>query len=404
MCLHKDGIFINGLEVTHEDVDWRLLAHDGAKGMVNVPLSGIPLNADSKLLRRVFSRGTPVAKASQAVHNSNALSYTSQFFEHGLFYERKKDRLSYLRFLKENARNRRNKDRADSVLKAFEAETRTLHDEFPLFVGLIADDGKMYVSGSGAFIESTPNFTVNGKPGLGELVSYLKSKGVPEAQLALVDSHLQMQEVPRLQSNVKLTEQAIRNTIGLTGLLLTIRGFYRFGRSAENVVAEWHLVAEPLLHALPNATFKSEELPWAFNMLADLVGVGAEQSYHLNKVAPYLTCSLGHLAGSSSSSGANSIALIAALDSGKWQRNNDRYAVTIKGLTVQIATEYTALISSALLIEKDVLHRAANAILNASRVYGLAAMGSTAMGSALYAEWIGITGVTGSTTVNISPN
>lgn len=395
MLISKHKLIINGCDVPQ---DFSRYAQDSRVDVaVVVPKQGVPLTAQSKLLTPVFLN-SPVEGSGTAMKRTTALNFKCNLFNEGVVVERLGDRRRMLEFLVAKAKNKSNRVRAERELARFNSLSAGQSDKTILWIAAVDSRGDLYVSSSGVLqsadvVASEVAFS-NGKH-LGNI--WAGNVEVEQPNLA----QLNLRRVQPMAVNQAITEQEVREALSLTGCLLTIRGFHAAGRSADDVIAEWNLVAQPLLEALPNQVFTSWELPWAISTFRSLRLSSADQA-RANFVAPYLTCALGIIASSSSSAELDNVRLITALEVGQWNKANDQYTVRINDKVLVVDSMYTSMIDNALAMSKDAVRAVATEVLQAAEIYGRAIGDGTLWTTVLWLEWLGVQGLMGGLALNAS--
>lgn len=398
MLVNKDGFITNALIVNVDDHLEKLAQDSRVDVAVRVPAFGVPLTPNGKLCDVIY-KAKPTEGNGTAMKRTSVLKYKCNLFKEGVVVETLAHRRKYLEFLVKNAKNKANRTRAERELSKFNNASSGLRDTFVLWLAAVDSAGELYVSSAGVLKRedvSPSKITFSDGANLFGKLSNHVSK-LSDSEIA----NLNIQRVSPLRTGVKVSEAEVKEAISLTGCLLTIRGLHSAGRSAEDVISEWNLVAQPLLEALPGQVFTSWEIPWAISTFPSLKLSAADQA-RANFVAPYLTVSLGILASTASDVSVGDIRLVTALEQGKWSKTNNVYSVTFGKRSVQIDGVYTSVVDNALAMERSSVDAVARQVLEAAEVYGMALGDGSLWSSTLWLEWAGIQGLLGGLAMNAS--
>lgn len=395
----RHGMMTNATVVDHDNPDYlRLMQKRDAGAAINVPVLGFPLTSAGHVVKAIVKGPTRSVRGT-ALRRTIATDFQCNLMESGCIIETVGLRRSFLKFLHDNAANKGQKERADREYKQFMNLTRSMPDEAILWVACITDAGKFLVSSAGVLKQADVDIKtvqVGGKSLYEQLASVVGNNKVAKDALG----YLNMRELPNVRYGVAPTEAEIKQAVSLLGVLLTIRGFHSGGRTGADVIAEWNLIAQPLLEANTNTVFTSWELPWSITAFSSLNIDDADRLRGMY-VAPYLSTAMSIIASDASSIQAADVRLITALEVGKWNFTNNTYTVRMDVGTVTIDPKYNSVVKHALAMKKASVDAVASEILQAASVYGQVSGSGDLWTQALYAEWLGIKGLAGSASINL---
>lgn len=398
------SMFVHALTISQGESFAKLAQTSEPTVGIKVPALGLPLTPDSKIVDVLHKTATKTVKG-QGVKRTVVHEFSCMVLDGACaVVETVGNRRAYLEFLVNESSGKYDKTRARSSLSTFNARVSGLPDYTPIWCAAKDNNGKVVVSSSGIFMNKELNkkTILIGSTNLQDLLrNYVKSKGAESAVIDNALTSLVMQEVEDIAGTARLNDEEIKKALALTGLILTTRGLTKDGFTRDGVIAEWNSVAQPLVDKLSAKALGSWELPWALSSFKGL-GLTDVDRLRANVVGPYLTCALGLLATSASSLEGEDVRFISAVQRGQWNFTNSTYTVRIGSATVAIDPVYNDMVAAALAMDRSKLGDVAMAILNAASVYGQALGDGSSWASALYAEWLGITGVIGGLAINAS--
>lgn len=398
------SMFVHALTISAGESFAKLAQTSEPTVGINIPALGLPLTPDAKIVDVIHKTATKVVKG-QGVKRTVVHEFSCTVLDGACaIVETVGNRRAYLEFLVNESSNKYDKTRARSSLSTFNARVSGLPDHTPIWCAAKDNNGKVIVSSSGIFMdkELDKKHILIGGTNLHELLrNYVKSKGAESVVIDNALTSLVMQEVVDISGTARLSDDEIKKALALTGLILTTRGLTRDGFTRDGVIAEWNSVAQPLVDKLSAKALGSWELPWALSSFKGL-GLTDIDRLRANVVGPYLTCALGLLATSASSIQGEDVRFITAVQRGQWNFTNNTYTVRVGSATVAIDPTYNDMVAAALAMDRSKLGDVAQVILNAASIYGQALGDGSSWASALYAEWLGITGIIGGLAVNAS--
>lgn len=399
MLINKDGVITNALEKGSSNFE--SLAQDIRPDIpIRLPSKGVPLTAGSKVCELIYGN-KQVATKGKAMKRTTILDFNVDLYREGIVIETIKSRGEYLTFLVESAKNRPNRQRAERELARFKQATAGIDVNSIIWLAAVDNQGVMYTSSAGVLNKADLTLDSilfdNGK-NLNDYLTDYKGK-FPGASSSVAS--LNVVRLPELNLDVKLSEVEVKQAISLTGCLLTIRGFHAKGRSSEDVMAEWNMVAQPLLEALPDTVFDSWDMPWAISTFSGLTLNEADRA-RANVVAPYLCAAAGLFVTSSSNQVGDQLRMITLFKRGSWNFTNNTYTVRYNDSVLVFEPSMNAVISAALAMEEGALDQVALQVLEAAETYGQAMGDGSQWARLLWCEWMGIHGLIGGLSINAS--
>lgn len=404
MLRSKDGLLLAGTNVLNV-TDWSRLTQDSRVDVaIRVPESGMPLTKESVIVRPVYVN-KPVTLKGTAVKQSTTLPFESKYFDEGLVVETLGDYKRYLEYLIANGRQRVKKD-AQAKLDSLKMRTSNMPDGTIMRLFAVDKDGKCYASSTGVFASSPiPLGSVmfsNGK-NLAELITtYADANGGDKVkQLA---TNLGIREVPSMASDIQVNDTTLRETLGLMGVILTVRGLSRTYGHADEVMAEFKLVAEPVLDRLGEAGLQAWEMPWALSSFKRL-NLPDDKRLIANYVGGYLTAHIQLLAvnGTGDVLSYANVPLGTALGVGKWAFNNNTYSVRLgEDAVFTIDPKFNDVLAKAQTLSQTEISQIIKVILDAAAVYGRCLGDNDLWTTAIWLEWLGIRGFMGGLAINAS--
>lgn len=404
MLRSKNGLLLAGTNVLNV-IDWSRLTQDTRVDVpIRVPESGMPLTKESVIVRPLYVN-KPVMLKGTAVKQSTTLSFNSNYFDEGLVVETLGDYKKYLEYLVANGRQRVKKD-AQARLDSLKARTSGMPDGTILRLFAVDKDGKCYASSTGVFASSPIALSSvvfsNGKH-LDELITSYADKNGGDKVKHLA-ANLGIREVPTMASDIQVNDTTLRETLGLMGIILTVRGLSQTFGHADEVMAEFKLVAEPVLDRLGEAGLQAWEMPWALSSFKRL-NLPDDKRLVANYVGGYLTAHIQLLSvnGTGDTLSYANVPLGTALGVGKWAFNNNTYSVRLGDDAVfTIDPKFNDIIAKAQTLTQTEISQIIKVILDAAAVYGRCLGDNDLWTTAIWLEWLGIRGFMGGLAINAS--
>lgn len=401
---NNSSMFVHALTISAGESFSKLAQPTEPTVGIKVPVLGTPLTPDSKIVDVIHKTATKVVKG-QGVKRTIVHEFSATVLDGACaIVETVGNRRAYLDFLVNESSSKYDKTRARANLATFNSRVAGLPDHTPIWCACKDNNGKVYVSSSGIFMDreiAKEHLLIGGTNLQDLLTQFVNSKGgVTQVQRNALIS-LVMQEVQDIAGTARLSDEAIKKSMSLTGMILTTRGLVKDGFTRDGIIAEWNSVVQPLVDKLSTKALGSWELPWALSSFKGIQLTDVDR-LRANVVGPYLTCALGILATSASSIAGEDVRFITAVQQGQWNFTNNTYTVRVGSSTIAIDPTYNDMVAAALAMDKSKLGDVAKLILDAASVYGQALGDGSSWASALYAEWLGITGVIGGLAINAS--
>lgn len=400
MLKSKDGIITNALLIEHNDLT-RLAQDSRVDVAIRIPGEGVPLTAGTKLCMKLYVN-KPLDEKGKAMKRTSVLDFTCRLFGEGVIIETIGLRKQYMEFMMNHAKNRANRQRAEREYAKFKEETARFSDDCVLWCAAVDKRGVLYVSSAGALQSDDLDYTgvefSSGDTLAGMLNTYA---GNSQDIKASIDS-LNITALPNLDLSSRVSAADVKEAISLTGCLLTIRGFHAQGRSAEDVMAEWNMVAQPMLEFLPDEVFSSWDMPWSISTFRGMQMSDTDKA-RANVVAPYLGAAAGLFA-TSTSGGINvdKTRMITLFKRGQWNLVNNTYSVRLNGATIVFDSAVNGVIANGLAMSAGTLDTLALEVLKAANTYGRCMGDESSWARLLWCEWIGIYGLLGGLSINAS--
>lgn len=399
MLQSLDGIITNALIDEVDDLS-RLAQDIRVDVPIRLPSKGVPLTPGTKLCRALYLNKLVDVKG-KAMKRTTILDFTARLANEGVVVETVKLRSKYLEFLMQNAVNRANRVRAEREYLRFKQAVAGMDEQSILWAAAVDKAGNMFVSSAGVLNTTDLDLSsVSFSNGI-SLADVLNEYAGSNTSLKSSVAALNMVKLPELNLAVALNESEVKQAIGLTGCLLTIRGFHAHGRSAEDVMAEWNMVAQPLLEALPDTVFASWDMPWAISTFPGL-DISDLDRVRANVVAPYLSAAAGLFVSSASDATIDQTRMITLFKRGQWNFSNNTYTCRYNNRTAVFEPTVNTVIANALAMTGDSLDRVAAQILEAAQVYGKSMGDGSSWARLLWCEWMGINGLLGGLSINAS--
>lgn len=403
MLRNRNGLLVNSCILTYPLDFSKLMQSERTDEAIRVPAKGAPLTKDAVLGLSLYAN-KPVTIDGTAVKKGLTQSFRSQFYDEGVVIERFGDRIAYLEYVAANSSGRIKKDAAAQV----ERLKRSLGN-IPMNaisrVYAVDQDGRIYASSSGIFQQGAvalADIHFSSGKSLDAYLSDYASKESGGDKIKSLYANLAIRQVPEFSTDVGITETSVRETLGLVGLILTTRGLARSYGSTEDVISEFRLVCEPLLDKLGERSLTAWDMPWALSSFSRLK-LSETKRMVANFVGGYLTASVNLLSVNATGDtimSTGQIPLGTALSQGKWSFSNNTHSVRLNNDVFTIDPQYNDVIAKALTLTADEVSAIIGIILDAAQVYGLCMGDKNNWTSAMWAEWLGVTGLIGALAIN----
>lgn len=400
MLVSKNGIIVGATIIGDQTFD-RLVQNSRHDVAIVVPRNGIPLTKESVIGKALFTskefkmRGT-------ALKGSYTQNFECNMCREGVVIETLGDKIKYLEYIEANSTGRAKREAAVALANVKKG-TSGLHSDVILRLFAVDNKGDLWASSHGVFndvaVDMSSIVFSNGSTLASILESYSKVDSVKMSM-----KNLAIRKVPSFSTNIQVNSHTVRECLGLMGVLLTTRGLGRTFKSPDDVMAEFKLVAEPLLDKLGNEGVAAWEMPWALSSFSRL-NLPSDKRMIANQVAGYLTASIGLLAANATGSDVvfrSQTPLGTALSIGKWAFNNNTHSVRIGGSTFTVDGGYNHIINEALKLNREDISAIISVVLDAAQVYGKCMGDNSNWTATMWADWLGISGLIGGLAINAS--
>lgn len=400
MLVSKNGIIVGATIVGDQPFD-RLVQNSRHDVAITVPKYGVPLTKES-----VIGRALLIANEFKMQGTALKGSYTQAFecamCREGVVVETLGDKIRYLEYIESNSTGRAKRE-ASVALANVKKGTNGLHSDVILRLFAVDKNGDLWASSHGVFNDNAvdlSSITFNNGKSLASIMTEYSS--IDSVKMSM--KNLAIRKVPSLSTNIQVNTTTVRECLGLMGVLLTTRGLGRSFKSADDVMAEFKLVAEPLLDKLGNEGVAAWEMPWALSSFTRL-NLPSDKRMVANQVAGYLTASIGLLSANATGSDVvfrSQTPLGTALSMGKWSYNNNTHSVRIGSSVFTVDGTYNHIVNEALKLTREDVSAIISVVLDAAQVYGKCMGDASNWTATLWADWLGISGLMGGLAINAS--
>lgn len=400
MLVSKSGIIVGATIIGDQSFD-RLVQNSRHDIPIVVPKYGIPLTKES-VIGRALLVSNEFKMNGTALKGSYTQSFSCTMCKEGVVVETLGDKIRYLEYIEANSTGRAKRE-ASVALANVKKGTNGLHSDVILRLFAVDGNGDLWASSHGVFNETAvdiSSITFNNGNTLANILEAYSS--IDSVKMSM--KNLAIRKVPSFSTNIQVNSKTVRECLGLMGVLLTTRGLGRSFKSPDDVMAEFKLVAEPLLDKLGSEGIAAWEVPWALSSFSRL-NLSSDKRMIANQVAGYLTASVGLLSANATGSDIvfrSQTPLGTALSMGKWTFTNNTHSVRIGASVFTIDGSYNHIISEALKLSREDVSAIVSVVLDAAQVYGKCMGDSSNWTATMWADWLGISGLIGGLAINAS--
>lgn len=400
MLVSKSGIIVGATIIADQPFD-RLVQNSRHDVAIVVPRHGIPLTKES-----VIGKALYVSKEFEmqgtALKGSFTQSFKCNMCREGVIVETLGDKIKYLEYIEANSTGRAKKEAAVALANVRKG-TSGLHSDVILRLFAVDAAGSLWASSHGIFNDVAVDLSHVSFSDGRTLANILEGySNVDSVKMSM--KNLAIRKVPSFSTNIQVNAHSVRECLGLMGVLLTTRGLGRTFKSPDDVMAEFKLVAEPLLDKLGKEGVAAWEMPWALSSFSRL-NLPSDKRMIANQVAGYLTASVGLLSANATGTDVvfrSQTPLGTAISMGKWTFNNNTHSVRIGSSVFTIDGSYNHVVNEALKLNREEVSAIIAVVLDAAQVYGKCMGDNSNWTAVMWADWLGISGLIGGLAINAS--